>query len=310
MLHRTVIIYNSTARRLSREKEFVSIATRLLEAAGHTVSSVPTLSPCNGGAIAKEQIAAGAELIVVAGGDGTVNDVMQGMIGSTAALGVLPGGTANVLANEIGLASDVETATRRLIQSVAQRISVGRLHFLDGEFRYFLLMAGIGLDAHVVYNLSLPLKAKLGKLAYWLGGLSMIGRSFPEFGVRWGENGNSGDATCSFALVSKVRNYGGDLEIARNSCLFDDHFEVVLFTGRSSLHYLKYFAGVASRRLSGMKGITIVRSRKLCFPPAQDERVYIQVDGESAGRLPCEIEIVPDALTLLIPAGYSLPSPG
>ena len=111
-----------------------------------------------------------------------------------------------------------------------------------------------------------------------------------------------------------MRNYGGDLEIARDTSLFDDQFEVVLFQGQNSLRYLKYFVGVVMNRLQGMEGVRILRARKLDVSPVRDTRIYMQVDGEYAGHLPGSVEIVRDAITLLLPAlykrrVYSLPRP-
>jgi diacylglycerol kinase family enzyme len=109
---------------------------------------------------------------------------------------------------------------------------------------------------------------------------------------------------CGFALLSKVRNYGGDFEIARHVSLFDDEFEMVLFEGESSLRFVKYFAGLAVKRLQGMTGVTDVRARQVTLTGPGDSRVYVQIDGELAGQLPAKVEIVPDALTLLVPAEY------
>src|SRR5207248_1624497 len=108
----------------------------------------------------------------------------------------------------------------------------------------------------------------------------------------------------SFALITKVRNYGGDLQIARRVNMLDDQFEVVLFAGARATRYLKYLSGVAANRLAGMSGVTILRAREAVFSAASDDRVHIQIDGEYAGRLPGKVEIVPDALTLLTPASY------
>ncbi len=224
------------------------------------------------------------------------------MLHTEVPLGILPAGTANVLAMETGMSTNMERAARELAGFRAERICAGRLHFSNGGegVRHFLLMAGTGLDAHIVYHLSTPLKNKLGKGAYWIAGFSLVGRSLPEFTVK----ADGREYCCSFALVSRVRNYGGDLEIARGISLFDDCFEVVLFSGRSSFRYLKYFAGVLLNRLNGMRGVTVLRATRVCFSPAADARVYIQIDGEFAGRLPGSVEIVPDALTLLLPPAY------
>lgn len=189
---------------------------------------------------------------------------------------------------------------------IPERIAVGALrNDPQADPRYFMLMAGIGLDADIVYNLDSNLKNSLGKIAYWLAGFSQLGRRIPEFTVT--VNGRS--CRASFALASRVRNYGGDLEIARTISLLDDDLELVLFSGESSFAYLKYMLGVATGRLNGMRGVTILRTSSLtCSSPA-DSRVLIQVDGEHAGELPFEIDIVPRALTLLVPPDFRLRRP-
>jgi diacylglycerol kinase family enzyme len=128
----------------------------------------------------------------------------------------------------------------------------------------------------------------------------MLGRRLPEFSIE----ADGVTHRCSFALVSKVRNYGGDFEIARDVSLFDDHFELVLFQGRSTLRYVRYFAGLVANRMDGVRGIVVLRARRVSAPRPLDERVFLQIDGEFAGHLPAEIRIVPDALTLLVPPAY------
>lgn len=273
----------------------------ILTKAGHRVTVAPTTGPATAGEIARTHIASGADLVLAAGGDGTINEVAEGMVHSQVPLGILPGGTANVLAMEMKLGSKLERAAERLGECTPHRISIGHLAGDGGSIsRHFLLMAGVGLDAHVVYHVSGPLKSKTGKFAYWVAGWSLLGRRLPEFEVEV----DGKRMRCSFALLSKVRNYGGDFEIAREVSLFDDRFEVVLFEGRSSLRYVPYFAGLAMNRLQGMKGVTVLRAHHVRLMKPEDSRVYVQVDGESAGHLPAEIKIVPDALTLLVPPQY------
>ena len=280
----------------------LSGAAEILREAGHDTWLVPTQGPGTAGLIARRSIADGAELILAAGGDGTINEIAEGVAFSDVPLGVLPAGTANVLANEMGLGSSIERAAANLATCIPTRISVGRLQCVNGSerTRLFLLMAGIGLDAKIVYNISLPLKARFGKLAYWVGGFSQLGRELDEFEVLV----DGRRVNCSFALISKVRNYGGDLEIAQSATLLDDQFEVVLFEGRSSFRFLKYLVRVGMRKVAGVPGISLIRSRSVCMPGTTSRRVYIQVDGEYAGHIPASVEIVPDALTLLIPESY------
>lgn len=262
----------------------------------------PTEGPGTATEIAREYVRRGAGLVLAAGGDGTINEVAEGLVHTPVALGILPGGTANVLANELKLGSRLERAAERLNECRPYRISVGHVTCEGGAVsRHFLLMAGVGLDANIVYHVSLPLKARSGKLAYWVAGWGMLGRRLAEFQVDL----RGIQKRFSFALVSKVRNYGGDLEIASEASLFDDRFEVVLFEGHSTLPYVKYLAGIMSKRLRGMKGVTISRAETLKFSAPQDERIYVQVDGEFAGHLPALVKVVPDALTVLLPEEYA-----
>src|SRR5262249_4771643 len=154
----------------------------------------------------------------------------------------------------------VERAAERLDHLCARRISMGHVTCDGGRVsRHFLLMAGVGLDAPIVYLVEPRGKARFRKLAYWLARWSPLGRCPPPFDVEIdGER-----RRCSFALVSKVRNYGGDFEIARSVTLLDDRFEVVLFEGRSSLRYVKYLIGLALNRIAGMKGVTVLTATRL-----------------------------------------------
>jgi diacylglycerol kinase family enzyme len=215
-------------------------------------------------------------------------------------LAILPAGTANVLACEMGVSTDLVKTAGALLTYPVERISTGRIQAREEAPRSFLLMAGAGLDATIVYSLSIPLKRRFGKIAYWLAGFRQFGRTLKEFSVYV----DGREYPSSFALISKVRNYGGDFEIAREVSLLDDEFEVVLFHGRESWRYLKYLAGVAMQRLGDMKGVTVLRAREVEMSHAQDDRVFVQVDGEFAGHLPARVEIVPASLSLLVPPRY------
>jgi diacylglycerol kinase (ATP) len=275
-------------------------AATVLENAGYVISPVPTSGPGTAGEIARGAIERGATCILVAGGDGTINEVTDGMVNSPVPLGILPAGTANVLATELGLGRNIERAAQLIPQCVARQIALGRLDCSSGP-RHFLSMAGIGFDAHIVYHLSAPLKTRLGKGAYWISGFAQAVRRFPEFEIEV----NSGTrAMCSFALISRVRNYGGDFEIATSASLLQEHFEIVLFRGRHSLPYLKYVLGMVTGRLAGMRGVSFLTGRSVRVSDPADQRVYIQLDGEYAGRLPASIVLVPEALTLLVPPAY------
>ena len=260
----------------------------------------PTDGPRSAGGLAKRAIASGADLIVVAGGDGTINEVTEGVAGTDVPLAILPAGTANVLACEMNVPMDLGKAAAALLFYPVERISTGRIHSRDVEPRTFLLMAGAGLDAHIVYSLDIGLKRRLGKLAYWLAGFQQFGRTLAEFSV----SVDGREYQSSFALISKVRNYGGDLEIAQDVSLLDDEFEVVLFHGRQAWRYVGYLAAVALRQHGKIKGITLLRARVVEMSHAPNDRVFVQVDGEFAGHLPARAEIIPASLSLLMPPEY------
>ena len=300
---KTFLIFNpfAGALRNGKRERLIDGSLRALRDAGIQAEAVATTGPGTAPAITRRCMKDGADLILVAGGDGTINEVVNGMIYSNVPLGILPAGTANVLATELAIGKRPETAARALPECVPERIAAGRIvNHLSPEGRHFLLMAGVGLDAHIVYRITAGMKATLGKAAYWAGGFSQLGRRFPEFAVEV----DGASYRASFALVARVRNYGGDLEIAPRISLFEDEFEVVLFSGQSSFVYLKYMLGVVTRRIEGMQGVTIVRARKVSCSGPEDTAIHAQVDGEYAGRLPLNIEIQPDALTLLVPPGF------
>jgi YegS/Rv2252/BmrU family lipid kinase len=303
---KTVLIYNPRAGKFGRSGgRMVERIVETLAKNGHNVTAAPTSGPRTAGAIALEHIGRGADLVLAAGGDGTINEVAEGMVHSDVPLGVLPAGTANVLGTEMKLGSDPVRAAERLGECRPRRISVGHVTCDGGRVsRHFLLMAGIGLDAHVVRHVDASLKARTGKFAYWVAGWTLLGRRLAQVHVEI----DGQKRECSFALLSKVRNYGGDFEIAKSVTLLDDQFEAVLFEGRTSLPYVKYFAAMALDRLKDLKGVAVLRTSRatLCCP--EDRHVYVQIDGELAGHLPAEIEVVPDALTLLVPPGYHSPA--
>ena len=257
-----------------------------------------TPAPNSAGKLAREAAEAGCDLILAAGGDGTINEAVNGIAKSKVVFGALPSGTANVLAKEIGLAPRPDRAARQLLEATPVRISLGILERPGEPGRYFVLMAGVGLDARIVYELDLDLKSRLGKLAYWHGGFRQFGRSMPRFRVAV----SGSEYSASFALITRVRNYGGDFEIARKIKLTDDDFEVVISQKHEWSHFARFLGAVMTNRLDSTEGVAITRAMRIDL--TANERTHIQIDGEIAGVLPAAIGIVPDALTLLVPQKY------
>ncbi|HYP13940.1 MAG TPA: diacylglycerol kinase family protein [Bryobacteraceae bacterium] len=291
------LIYNPFAGKLIRKRDQLLQRTiDELRSRGHQVTAIPTRGPRTAADLARECVDQGADLILAAGGDGTINEVLNGIVHSDVPLAIVPAGTANVLAVELGIGTQMTMAARKLEDLVPARISVGLLEN-NQDRRHFILMAGAGFDAMILYTIDAKLKAAFGKAAYWFGGFNHFAKPLPEFDVvidgtrsRW-----------SFALASRVRNYGGDLWIARGASLFSDQFELVLFEGNNSLPYVKYLIGIMANRLSTMRGVSVTKAESIVLECSSDPGIYVQIDGEHAGRLPARLSIVPRSLTLLIP---------
>lgn len=242
------------------------------------------------------------DLVLCAGGDGTVNEVLNGMVGSTIPLGVLPAGTANVFSLETRLGKSAQHAAEQLHEFEPVRISVGLARNADGTpRRHFLCMAGAGFDARIVSNVNHSLKRVIGKGSYWFAAMKTFASPLSEMHASHGGNGQQ---KCSFVLISNVRKYGGELEVARQASLLKSDFNVYIFEGRNPLRYLKYFTGVLFQNTHTLSGVTAIDSQALTLAPVGDEVVYLQLDGEEAGTLPATIETVPDAVTILLPPKY------
>lgn len=291
-----VLIYNPVAGGFRRNPYRILQRTiQALARAGLNPRLQATEGPSDATSLAAHAIAAGADLLLVLGGDGTINEVVNGMSASPVPLGVLPAGTANVIATELGLGNRPEIVAERIPKLTARRIALGRVCSTSGT-RYFLSMGGVGLDAKIVYDLNARLKARTGKLAYWLSG-------FGQFAGRVGNLDacvNGGVLRCGFALVSRVRNYGGNLEIASGASLLRDDFEIVLFEGSNPLRYAGYMLGVAVKKVQCLPGVHTHHAQRVEFRGG----AHLQIDGEYIGRLPASFEIAPASLTLLMPAAY------
>lgn len=297
---RAAIIYNPVARGLSRRKHLLQVSIDQLSKQGIYAKLIATEGPGSASVQTRREIEAGCDLIIAAGGDGTINEVANGMLHTGVPLAILPGGTANVLAREMRIPIHMDRAAAQIASLEPCRIAVGALRTNGSGPRCFLCMAGAGLDAEIVSRINPGLKMRAGKLAYYAGGFAQVFRPLREFEVL--VDGNRYQA--SFALISRVRNYGGDLEIARGASLLRDDFEVVLFRGTESARYLRYLMGVALKRITGMRGCSVLRAQTVeCERPTGKE-IYVQVDGELAGNLPTTAEIIPDALTMLAPSSY------
>ncbi len=276
-------------------------AVRTLEAAGAKVELIATPGPNEAGLLARKAAEAGCSLILAAGGDGTINEVINGIAGMAIPFGALPSGTANVLANEIGLAGRPDKAAAQLLECVPTRIALGRSITLGKTgSRYFALMTGVGLDAQIVHHVDPELKRRFGKLEYWRAGFTQLRQPMTRFHTVVNGEAYSG----TFTLITRVRNYGGDFEIARRIRLTDNDFEVVIFQKELAADYVRFLGGVLLNRLRETEGVVIHRATSVQVIAPAEKPVFLQADGEGIGMASATITAVPDALTLLIPPKY------
>jgi len=291
-----VLIYNPYAGKIRRKPGTLQRTTAALARAKVSPRILATDAAGHATELAREAVREGADLVLVLGGDGTINEAANGLVCTGVPLGVLPAGTANVLSMELGLGSHLGPAIERLAQCTEQRVAIGRIAPAQGEPRYFLCMGGAGLDAEVVTLTDAVFKDRVGKLAYWTAGLKHFGRTIGEFDVRI----EGQTYRCGFLLASRVRNYGGDLEIASGASLRRADFELVVFEGSNPLRYAGYMVATLMRRVQKMRGVrTVAAQRAEITSPA-----HLQIDGEYVGFQSACFQVVPDALTLLIPPGY------
>ncbi len=289
------LIYNPLAGRgrWKRERE-LKRAIHLLEACGISVSHLPTTGPGSATELARRQVNAGRDLIIVCGGDGTVNEVVNGMVGSQVPLALLPAGTGNALAKELELPPSVWLAAEYIPRGVVRRIALGRV-----AGRYYVSIAGAGADGRLLYCMKSPTKLQLGLLYFWLEGLRQLFLyDFPEFEVE--ANGQK-FLTCSVA-VSRTKNYGGPGRLTPHADLFGQEFEVCLFPRGSRGRYLAYILALVFHvPLDTFSEVRCLPAQYVRAEP-HGARIHLQADGELIGELPAEFTVVPDSLSLLVPA--------
>lgn len=301
---RAVCIYNPASGRGTSQSKLETVR-QVLSASADNVRLAPTGLPGHATELARQAAVQGCDLVAVYSGDGTVNEVVQGLAGRPSpALLVLPGGTTNVLISELGLPTDPVRAARLLPQLAAKPVRLGRAVFSNnGSSRYFLLMCGAGLDAAVANRVSKPLKRTLGKAAFWLAGARFSLQRFPRVRISVPDNGKT-NPWCGLVVVSKSRLYGGGLVLTPGAHLLADHFITAQYPGTNRLVYSGYLTAARCRLMSRCPGVRLEARDDLVLEPAPGEPVQIQVDGEVVGELPARITLSDATCTVLMPKGY------
>ncbi len=297
-----MVIFNPTAGARDVHRELRRVMG-YLEECGWQITLRETRGRGDATTFAREAAANGFRAVFVVGGDGTINETVNGLVGSDVALGLLPSGTGNVWALELGLPipSPVNWhpllgAAKAMLAGHVRRVDVGRA----GE-RHFLLWAGVGLDAAVTEHIEPRPRAKkrLGTLAYVVAAV-LVAKDFTGTRVVVNVDGQQVRARALLIVVSNTQLYGRILRIASQARLDDGLLDVCIFKGfgfpAAVRHALRVLAG---QHLHDPQ-VAYHQGRRVSISSVRP--LAVQVDGDPVGYTPITLEIVPHALNIIVPA--------
>lgn len=285
-MKKIAIIFNPNAG-TAKKKRLERIIKKL--EISNQVNLFETTKPNDATEIAKKECE-NCEIIVAAGGDGTINEVINGIKDDTK-LGIIPLGTANILAIEARIKNDVESICKSIENGTTKKIFISNINN-----KKFFLMAGIGYDGDIVHNMKPFLKKIFGKVMFgYLGFIEFLKMKKYEIIVETEEEKFSGN----WVLVSKAQHYAGPYKITKSTSIFDDSIVCYIFKDLNRFSFLYYiFLILFYGDLSRSKKIKTLSSRKIKI--SSNEKVNIQCDGERYGTLPIEISFKSEPINLLI----------
>jgi diacylglycerol kinase (ATP) len=293
MRQRVLVISNPAAgQRRTRTR---TAALKALRAAGATVELRLTERPGHATELARTAVMEGFDLIVAAGGDGTLNEVAMGLVGTQQVMGILPLGTANVVAAELNLPHSPRRLATLLLEGPTIEVCP-LLVQVGGQARVALQMVGAGFDAHAVHSVNLGLKKKVGKLAY-VWAMAKLMAHLPHTPLQAVLDGRPHTATA--AIIANGRYYAGRFLLAPKASLTSPSVEVVLFQKPGRLAVLGALVGLGLGQLHRWPGVTIKTAREVVLESAT--RTPVQIDGDAAGTLPLSVR--PSASRLRVVSG-------
>ncbi|HXX00793.1 MAG TPA: diacylglycerol kinase family protein [Candidatus Acidoferrales bacterium] len=315
-MRKAALLYNpdsgGSGRRRLKELES---ALQVLRAGGVEADLVPTESRHHAGDEARQAAGAGCDTIFACGGDGTIHNIAQVLAKTPVALGILPMGTANALAHDLGLPAKIGAAAGAALHGRLRRIALGCVKYTSFQgterTRYFVVAAGMGVDAHLFYKLHTGAKQRMGMAAYYAKAWNLwFTYPMTRFVAEYvGDDVGATRVDVTELLSVRIRNFGGVIqELAPGASLERDDMRLVLCRTASRMAYLAYVTRGLLRRRWKIPGIELVYSARVsCNYAASSlaplpQKVYVEADGELLGTLPAEITVVPDALTLLVPS--------
>lgn len=287
---RVLLIHNPSAGQ--RRAGYVGAVIAALGATGTKVEVAPTRAQSDAEAFARMAVAERFDVVAVAGGDGTINEVVNGLRLADMALAIVPCGTANVLARELALPSaPVDLA--RVIAAGRER----RVHLGIANGRRFVMMAGVGLDARAVATVSLPLKRAVGKLAY---GVSILGAIVTAPSRAPYVVTIEGEAKpAAWVVAARGRHYAGGFVVAPRADLAARAFEVCLCPKGGRLNALRYLGSLGAGLFTANGDVRFIQAASLRVEGPIGAPV--QADGEIIARLPVDIAIHAEPLRVIAP---------
>lgn len=284
----TLIILNPAAHseRAQRKRADVEALAR---------DCVVCATTCTGDAesMARRGVKEGFGNIVAAGGDGTINEVVNGLAGTSAKLGILPIGTMNVFATELGLpVNDLERCWN-IIQSDSTR----DVDLAKANHKYFVQLAGVGLDAQVVKETSAQFKRNFGPLSYLISAAQIAARQPPRLAIQSEE---APVKEGSFVLIGNGRLYGGPFPFFKHAVIDDGLLDVIVFKSLGYLEIIKYLQDVVFSDDIRVPEIEYFQTRRLRVESEQS--VPVELDGELVGNCPIEFTLQERSLRVFVPA--------
>jgi YegS/Rv2252/BmrU family lipid kinase len=294
-VRKAILISNpKTGRYAARRPAQLDSLGKYLRTHGVEVDMITTKGPGDATSIAAQAATDGFSEVIVAGGDGTINEALQGLVGTKVRLGILPRGTGNVLARELALPLNLKGATEVIARGRTRKVHLGcAMDETSGERRYFFLMAGIGLDAEVVSRVPPGLKKRLGRAALWYTGFARLADWNP---VPFDVQINDETYSATFVTIGKAARYGSDLCVTPRARIDEPEFQICLVDSQSRLRYLRLLSqamrGGMRDDTGGIRFLHATRARGV-------GQAAVQVDGELIGKLPMSFEIAPESIEVI-----------
>jgi diacylglycerol kinase (ATP) len=324
-MKKAALLYNpdSGGSRGRRQAELAPVLS-LLHNSGVEVELILTHSSAHAEDQARLAVSQGCDAIFACGGDGTIHNVIQVLAKSKAALAILPMGTANALAHDLKIPFNLLDAAGAALNSTPRRLALGHISYLDFERRvgerYFVVAAGVGVDAHLFYKLHTATKKRMGMAAYYAKAWNLwFTYSMNRFLVEYSETGSTPQkqANVTELMGVRIRNFGGVLqELAPGASLDRDDMRLVFCRTASRMSYLLYVTRGLLRQKWKVPGVDLAFSKQAScryLSPMDDPsssaknnvnpaKIYVEADGELLGTLPAELTVIPDAITILAPS--------